>query len=85
MEKITHIVPMASRKMCHNFEAHKIRVLIDQSLGDLFNNLEASTRIGKWSAEFLEYNITFKSRSAIKPQDLTDFIVDSIGPSFSSQ
>jgi hypothetical protein len=51
MEKIAYAIIMASRKLRHYFESHKIRVLIDRSLGDLFNNLKASTRIGKQSTE----------------------------------
>lgn len=29
MEKIAYTVIMASRKLCHYFEAHKVRVLTD--------------------------------------------------------
>jgi hypothetical protein len=57
---------MASRKLRHYFEAHKIRVTSDQGLGDLFRNSEASTRIAKWAAELSDYNITFEPRTAIK-------------------
>jgi hypothetical protein len=76
IEKITHVVLMVSWKVRHYFEAHKIRVPTDRSLNDLFNNLEATTRIGKWTTKFSEYNIVFESRSSIKSQVLDDFIVD---------
>lgn len=65
---------MASHKLHHYFEAHKRRVSIDRSLNDIFNNLEASTRIGKWATKLFSYNIVFKSRSAIKSHVLADFI-----------
>jgi hypothetical protein len=48
MEKMSYVVLMASRKLCHYFEAHKIRVATDRSLNDLFSNPEAIARIGKW-------------------------------------
>jgi hypothetical protein len=33
------------------FEAHKVTVLTDQPLNDLFINKEASSRIAKWATE----------------------------------
>jgi hypothetical protein len=72
---------MASRKLRHYFEAHKVRVTSDRGLGDLFRNSEASARIAKWVAELSGYNITFEPRTTIKSQVLADFIVDWIGPS----
>jgi hypothetical protein len=47
MEKIAYVVVMASRKLGHYFEAHKIGVLIERSLLDIYNNPEAYARIGK--------------------------------------
>jgi hypothetical protein len=74
-------VTMASCKLRHYFEAHKIRVTLDQGLGDLFRNPEASTRIAKWATKLSNYNITFEPRTAIKSQVLADFIVDWTEPS----
>lgn len=51
MDKIAYAVLMASRKLHHYFEAHKIRVLTDQSVNDMIKNPEASARIGKWAIE----------------------------------
>jgi hypothetical protein len=51
---------MDSRKLHHYFEANKIMVLMGQSLNDILNNPEASTRINKWAMELLEYIINFK-------------------------
>jgi hypothetical protein len=81
MEKIAYAVLMASRNLQHYFEAHKIRVATYRSLNDLFNNLEATTRIGKWAAELSEYHIVFESRNSIKLQVLANFIVDWMEPS----
>jgi hypothetical protein len=81
LEKIAYTVVMASCKLRHYFEAHKVRVTTDQGPGDLFRNPEASARIAKWAAELFGYNITFEPRKAIKSQVLADFIVDWTGPS----
>jgi hypothetical protein len=66
LEKIAYAVVMAARKLRHYFEGHKIRVITNQPLNDLFMNKEASTRIIKWAAELSEYTVDFERRSAIK-------------------
>jgi ribonuclease HI len=71
---------MAARKLRHYFEGHRIRVITNQPLNDLFTNKQASTRIIKWVAELLEYTVDFERRSAIKSQVLADFVVDWTSP-----
>lgn len=60
LEKIAYIVVMASRKLKHYFQAHKIRVVSSQPLEALFKNSEAVGRIGKWAAELNEFFIDFE-------------------------
>jgi hypothetical protein len=81
LEKIAYAVIMASHKLRHYFEAHKVRVTSDRGLRELLRNPEASARIAKWAAELSGYNITFNPRTSIKSQVLADFIVDWTGPS----
>jgi hypothetical protein len=76
LEKIAYAVVMAARKLRHYFEGHKIRVITNQPLNDLFANKEASTRIIKRGAELSEYIVDFERRNAIKSQVLADFVVD---------
>jgi hypothetical protein len=71
---------MAARKLRHYFEGHRIRVITNQPLNDLFANKEASTRIIKWGAKLSEYTVDFERRSAIKSQVLADFVVDWTSP-----
>jgi hypothetical protein len=51
LEKIAYAVVMAARKLRHYFDGHRIRVITNQPLIDLFANKEASNRIIKWGAE----------------------------------
>jgi hypothetical protein len=71
---------MAARKLRHYFKGHRIRVITNQPLNDLFTNKEASTRIIKWAAELSKYTVDFERRSAIKSQVLADFVVDWTSP-----
>ena len=66
---------MASRKLKHYFQAHRIKVLSAQPLEALFRNSKAFRRIRKWATELNEFVVDFEHRSAIKSQALADFIV----------
>jgi hypothetical protein len=66
METICYIVVMSARKFCHYFEVHKVQVLMNQPLNDIFDNKDSSERINKWAMELLEHVIDFEKRSAIK-------------------
>jgi ribonuclease HI len=81
LEKITYAVVMSTRKLRHYFKAHKVTVLTDQPLNDLFINKEASSRIAKWETKLSEHTIDFGKRPAIKLQVLADFVVDWTSPS----
>jgi ribonuclease HI len=84
LEKIAYAVVMATRKLRHYFEAHKVTVLTNQPLNDLFINKEASSIIAKWATELSEHTIDSGKRSAIKSQVLADFVVDLTSPSNSA-
>jgi hypothetical protein len=81
MEKICYAVVMSARKSHHYFRAHRIRVLTNQPLNDIFRNRDCLGRIRKWAMELSEHVIYFKKRSAIKSQVLDDFVADWTEPS----
>jgi hypothetical protein len=81
MEKICYVVVMGVRKLWHYFEAHRVRVLTNQPLNDIFRNRDCSGRIGKWVMELSGHVVDFEKRTNIKSQVLADFIADWIEPS----
>jgi hypothetical protein len=81
MEKICYAIVMSARKLQHYFEAHRVRVLTNQPLNDIFRIHNSSGRIGKWAMELSEHVIHFKKRSAIKSHVLADFIAYWMEPS----
>jgi hypothetical protein len=76
MEKNCYAIVMSARKLRHYFEVHRVRVLMNQPLNDIFRNQDLSGRIGKWVTELSEHVIDFEKRSAIKSQVLVDFVAD---------
>jgi hypothetical protein len=76
MEKVAYAVVMASRKLKHYFQAHKIIIPSSFPLDNIFKNLEAIGRIGKWATEINDFIIEFIGRSTIKSQALADFVTD---------
>ena len=76
MEKMAYVVVMASRKLCYYFQSHKIKVPTSLPLRDMFENKEASGRIGKWATKLVEHTIDFIPKIAIKSQILAEFIAD---------
>ena len=76
MEKMAYAVVMAARKLCHYFQSFKIKVPTYFPLRDMFENREASGRIGKWATLLASHTIDFIPRSAIKSQVLADFVAD---------
>jgi hypothetical protein len=51
---------MSARKLRYYFDAHTIRVLIDQPLHDIFGNRGSSERIDKWAIELSKYVVDFE-------------------------
>ena len=48
------------------------------ALRQILQNLECSGRLAKWSIELREYNFQYKSRAAIKGQNVANFILEFI-------
>jgi hypothetical protein len=65
MKKICYAVVMSARKLRHYFKAHRVRVLTNQPLNDIFGNRDSLRRIGKQAMELSEHIIDFEKRSAI--------------------
>ncbi|GKE36107.1 hypothetical protein Tco_1455429, partial [Tanacetum coccineum] len=56
------------------FEAHPIKVIMDQPLKQILNKAQASGKLAKYSVELGTYNITYEPINVIKGQVLADFL-----------
>jgi hypothetical protein len=69
-------VLVASRKLRHYFQAHRIVVVTSFPLRTILHNSNATGNIAKWAVELAEFRLDFRPRHAIKSQVLADFIVE---------
>ncbi|XP_077219631.1 uncharacterized protein LOC143853785 [Tasmannia lanceolata] len=67
---------MAARKLRPYFQAHTIKVLIDQPLRQVLHRPNISGRLVKWAMELSEFDIQYVPRPAIKAQVLADFVAE---------
>jgi hypothetical protein len=67
---------VASRKLRHYFQAHKIVVVTSYPLRAILHNSNATGNIAKWAAELAGFQLDFQPRHAIKSQILADFIAE---------
>nr|ABG65975.1 retrotransposon protein, putative, Ty3-gypsy subclass [Oryza sativa Japonica Group] len=66
MEKLTDALVMASRKLKHYFQAHKVIVPSQYPLGEILRGKEVTGRLSKWATELSPFDLNFVARSAIK-------------------
>jgi hypothetical protein len=76
VHKLLYAVLIASRKLCHYFQAHRISVVTSYPLRAILRNPNATSNIAKWAAELAEFELDFVPCHAVKSQVLADFIVD---------
>jgi hypothetical protein len=69
-------VLVASRKLRHYFQAHRVVVVTSFLLRAILHNSNATGNIAKWTAELAEFQLDFQPRHAIKSHVLADFIVE---------
>jgi hypothetical protein len=71
-----YTVLMASRKLQHYFQAHKITMVTLYPLGQILQNREGTGRTVKWAIELAEFGLRFAPCHATKSQALADFVAE---------
>jgi hypothetical protein len=74
--KLLYAVLVASRKLRHYFQAHRVVVVTSFPLRAILHNSNATCNIAKWAAELAEFQLDFQPRHAIKSQVLANFILE---------
>jgi ribonuclease HI len=76
VQKLLYAVLIISQKLRHYFQEYSISVVTDYPLGDILRNQDAIGRISKCAVELGALNMDFKPRTAIKLQELVDFMAE---------
>jgi hypothetical protein len=76
VHKLLYAVLIASRKLRHYFQAHRILVVTSYPPRAILCNPNTTGNIAKWAVELAEFELDFIPRHAVKSQVLADFIVD---------
>jgi hypothetical protein len=74
--KLLYDVLVASKKLRHYFQAHRVVVVTSFLLRAILHNSNATGNIAKWAAELAEFQLDFQPRHTVKSQVLADFIVE---------
>jgi hypothetical protein len=83
VHKLLYTFLIASRKLRHYFQTHKILVVTSYPLKAVLHNPNTTGNIAKWAAELAKFELDFLSRHAVKSQMLVDFVADWTPPSCS--
>ena len=76
MEKLILALVTAARKLRPYFQAHTIEVPTEYPMKQVLHKPETSGRLMKWAIELSEFDIKYKTKTAIKGQVLADFIME---------
>jgi hypothetical protein len=76
VHKLFYVVLIASRKLGHYFQGHKISVVSSYPLRVMLHNPNAMGNITKWAAELAEFELDFVLRHAVNSQVLADFVAE---------
>jgi hypothetical protein len=66
VHKLLYAVLIASRKLRHYFQAHKISVVTSYPLRVVLHNPNVTGNIAKWAAKLAEFELNFVAHHAIK-------------------
>lgn len=73
-EKLVFALVTYARRLQPYFEAHKIVVLTNFPLRQVFQKPKTSGRLMKWALELSEYDIGIEPRTSLKGQAVADFV-----------
>ena len=76
MHKLIYAIIIASRKLRHYFQAHRVVVVTSYPLRAILHNSNATGNIAKWAAGLAEFQLDFQPHHAVKSQILADFIAE---------
>ncbi|KAI4991855.1 hypothetical protein ZWY2020_040241 [Hordeum vulgare] len=76
MQQILWALLVASRKLCHYFQGHPIKLISAYPLENILHNPDAAGRVVAWNIELQAFNIEFSTTRVIKGAALAEFVAE---------
>ncbi|KAI5313969.1 hypothetical protein L3X38_043145 [Prunus dulcis] len=80
LEKLILALVVSAQKLRPYYQAHRVIVMTDFPLRSILHSPDASQRLMKWAIELSQYDLLYRSKTAIKAQALADFVAAHILP-----
>jgi hypothetical protein len=75
-QKLLYTLLIASRKLCHYFQGHPIKVVTDRPLKTILRNPNATEQVAEWAVELQPFEISFETTKVIKSKALAEFTAE---------
>jgi ribonuclease HI len=76
VQKVLYAILIASRKVCHYFQAHEISIVTSYPLKVVLHIPNRTGNIAEWAVELAKFELDFLPRHAATSQVLADFVAD---------
>ncbi|GAA0146720.1 hypothetical protein LIER_06608 [Lithospermum erythrorhizon] len=76
IDKFVFAVVITARKLKAYFEAHPIKVMMDQPIKRIMSNPFMTRRLTTWEVEVSEFEVSYALRTSMKAHALADFILE---------
>jgi hypothetical protein len=72
-QMLLYTLLIASRKLCHYFQGHPIKVVTYRPLKTILRNPSVTERVAEWAMELQPFKISFETTKVIKSKALAEF------------
>jgi hypothetical protein len=79
-QKLLYKLLLASKKLCHYFQGHLVKVITNQPLEQILRNLNINGPAAEWAVELQPFKITFETTKDIKDKALAEFMAEWTDP-----
>jgi ribonuclease HI len=79
-QKLLYTLLIGSRKLCHYFQGHPIKLVTDRPLETILCNPNVTGRVAEWAVELQPFEISFETTKVIKRKALAEFTAEWTDP-----